>query len=147
MKNTSICERERSYLERMNKFQLAHKFKKFGYYITFIAFGGMIAKKFFDEPDWVKPLLSGILLVGMLLLSISKDKIEDEFIETLRAQSYRIAFILVILYTLVQPFINYGVGLLFNENEKLESLDYFQVLFYMLLVQLMVFWNLKRMNK
>jgi len=83
----------------------------------------------------------------MLIISISKDKIEDEFIDSLRSQSYRIAFILTVIYSLVQPFINYGIGMLFDKNETLDSFSYFQVLFFMLVVQLMVFWQLKRMNK
>ncbi|RCS27011.1 hypothetical protein DUT90_07805 [Polaribacter sp. WD7] len=142
-----MCEREKSYIEKMNKFQLKHQYKKVGFIISFTAFGLMIVKKFFDEPDWVKPLLSGVLLVGLLFISLAKEKIEDEFIDSLRSQSYRIAFVLVILYALIQPFINYGVGLLFDEKETLESLNYFQILFYMLIVQLMVFWQLKKLNK
>lgn len=147
MSKQSFCERERSYIEKMNKFQLSNKFKIVGYYFAFGIFALMIAKGFFDEPTWVKPTLNGLLLLGMLLISISKDKIEDEFIENLRSQSYRIAFILAILYSLLQPFINYTVGLLFDKNETMEGFSYFQVLFYMLVVQLMVFWQLKRMNK
>ncbi|MEN8702975.1 MAG: hypothetical protein ABF265_09820 [Polaribacter sp.] len=147
MVKQSICEKEKSYVEKMNKFQLQHKYKKVGYIISFSAFALMIAKKFIDEPNWVKPVLSGILLVGMLLISLAKEKLEDEYLESLRSQSYRIAFILVILYALIQPFINFGVGLLFDESEKLEGLNYFQILFYMLVVQLMVFWQLKRMNR
>ncbi|GAB7256785.1 hypothetical protein [Polaribacter sp. OB-PA-B3] len=147
MPKVSVCERERSYIEKMNKFQLSNKFKKIGYYVTFFIFGLMIVKKFFDEPIWVKPLLSGLLLIGMLLISISKDRVEDEFIETLRAQSYRIAFVLAILYSLLQPIINYGVGKLFNADEKLVGFTYFEVLFYMLVVQLMIFWQLKRLNR
>lgn len=147
MSKQSICERERSYIEKMNKFQLSNSFKNIGYYFSFGVFALMIGQKFFDEPSWVKPALRGLLLLGMLLISISKDKVEDEFIESLRAQSYRIAFILAILYSLLQPFINYGVGLLFDKNETMEGFSYFQVLFYMLVVQLMVFWQLKKMNK
>lgn len=147
MVKQSICEKEKSYVEKMNKFQLHHKYKKVGYIISFSAFALMIAKKFVDEPSWVKPVLSGLLLVGMLLISLAKEKLEDEYLDSLRSQSYRIAFILVILYALVQPFINFGVGLLFDETEKLEGLNYFQILFYMLVVQLMVFWQLKRMNR
>ena len=144
MSKPSLCERERTYIEKMNKFQLPNTFKKVGYYFTFGVFALMIAKKFIDEPYWVKPILRGLMLLGMLIISISKDKIEDEFIETLRSQSYRIAFVLAILYSLLQPFINYGVGLILSKNKALESFDYFQVLFYMLLVQLLVFWQLKR---
>lgn len=147
MSKSTICERERKYIEKMNKFQLSNQFKKIGYYIAFGTFALMIAKKFIDEPIWVKPFLRGLILFGMLLISISKNKIEDEFIESLRSQSYRFAFILAVLYALIQPLINYGVGFLLNQNENFESFSYFQVLFFMLVVQLMVFWQLKRMNK
>ena len=142
----SICEKERSYVEKMNKFQLHYKFKKIGYILSLLTFALMIVKKFIDEPTWVKPVLSGILLIGMLIISLAKEKLEDEYIDSLRSQSYRIAFILVIVYSLVQPLVNFGVGLLFDESEKLQGFDYFQVLFYMLVVQLMVFWQLKRFN-
>jgi hypothetical protein len=142
----SICEKERSYVEKMNKFQLHHKFKKIGYILSLSAFALMIVKKFIDEPTWVKPVLSGILLIGMLIISLAREKLEDEYIDSLRSQSYRIAFILVIVYSLVQPLVNFGVGLLFDESEKLQVFDYFQVLFFMLVVQLMVFWQLKRFN-
>ena len=142
----SHCKKEDLYIDKMNKFQLSHKFKKVGYYFSYFIFALMIAKKFVDEPLWVKPLLSGLLLVGLLLISISKDKIEDEYIDSLRSQSYRISFILVILYTLIQPFINYGVGILIDPTEEFQSVNYFQILFYMLIVQLMIFWRLKKVK-
>lgn len=145
-KPSSICERERTYIEKMNKFQLSHSFKKVGYYIAFGVFTLMILKKFVDEPLWVKPLLRKSLLLGMLIISISKDKIEDEFIESLRAQSYRIAFIMGVVYSLIQPVINYVVGSIIDDNETFNDFSYFEVLFFMLLVQLMVFWQLKRLN-
>jgi uncharacterized sodium:solute symporter family permease YidK len=88
-----------------------------------------------------------MLLIGMLIISLAKDKIEDEYIDSLRSQSYRLAFIMAVVYSLVQPFINYGVGILFDANEKLEGFSYFQVLFFMLIVQLMFFYQLKRFNK
>ncbi|PQJ78304.1 hypothetical protein [Polaribacter porphyrae] len=147
MSKSSICERERSHLEKMNKFQLSHQFKKVGYFIALGTFILMIGRKYIDNSEWIRPILHGILLIGMLIISLSKEKLEDEFIDSLRSQSYRIAFVLVILYALIQPLINYGVGLLFDKSEKLEGFDYFQVLFYMLIVQLMVFWQLKRINK
>lgn len=147
MSKESLCERERSHIEKMNKFQLPHRLKKVGYYIAFGAFALMIAKKFFEEPAWVKPALRWALLIGMLIISLAKDKIEDEFIDSLRSQSYRLAFILAVVYSLVQPFINYGVGILFDENEKLQGFSYFQVLFFMLLVQLLFFFQLKRYNR
>lgn len=143
----SLCEKERSRIEKMNKFQLPNRYKQIGLYGALFIFGLMIAQKFFDEPSWMKPALRGLLLGFMLLMSLAKDKVEDEFIDSLRSQSYRLAFILAIVYSLVQPFINYGVGILFDASETLEGFSYFQVLFFMLVVQLMFFYQLKRFNR
>jgi putative Mn2+ efflux pump MntP len=146
MSKESICERERSQLEKMNKFQLPHSFKKVGYITAIGTFIAMIARKYFEDSDWIRPILHGILLIGLLLISVSKEKLEDEFIDSLRSQSYRLAFIMAIVYSLAQPLVNFGVAFLFNQNEEMKSFDYFQVLFFMLIVQLLFFWKLKRMN-
>ncbi|PQJ81953.1 hypothetical protein [Polaribacter glomeratus] len=147
MLKESICERERSQLEKMNKFQLTYQFKKVGYSIAIGTFIAMIARKYLEDSEWLRPILHGILLIGLLLISVSKEKLEDEFIVSLRSQSYRLAFIMAIVYSLAQPLVNFGVAFLFNQNEEAKSFDYFQVLFFMLIVQLLFFWKLKRMNK
>tara|TARA_R100000789_G_C2961383_1_gene138042 strand:- start:167 stop:613 length:447 start_codon:yes stop_codon:yes gene_type:complete len=147
MSKQSFCDKERNRIEKMNKFQLAYKYKRVGIIIAITAFSLMIAKKFIDEPDWVKPILSNLLLIGFLIISISKDKIEDEYIDSLRAQSYRLAFILSVIYSLIQPLVNYGVDFLLNEEPKaFYDFDYFQVLFFMLVVQIMFFTQMKRYN-
>lgn len=147
MSKQTLCERERSHLEKMNKFQLNNRFKKVGYTIAIAVFVAMIGRKYIDNSEWIRPIFHSTLLIGLLIISLSKEKEEDEFIDSLRSQSYRIAFILVIIYALIQPYINYGVGLLFDKTEEFKNLDYFNILFYMLIVQIMVFWQLKRLNK
>ena len=144
MENSSFCDKETKMLNKFYNFQLANSYKKLGYYIAFGTFGLMIAKKFFEEPDWVKPALKVLLLIGMLVISLSKDKVEDELIDSLRSKSYRLAFIMGVLYALVQPIVNFAVGSVLNQDAELAGFDYFQVLFFMLLVQLMMFWQLKR---
>ena len=146
MSKQSVCERERSQLEKMNKFQLGFQYKRIGYIIAIGTFVLMIARKYFEDSEWVRPILHGILLIGLLIISLSKEKIEDELIDSLRSQSYRLAFILAIVYSLVQPLINFGVGTLLNQDDELQGFNYFQVLFFMLIVQLMFFWKLKRTN-
>ncbi|MFY9242617.1 MAG: hypothetical protein WAO74_06285 [Polaribacter sp.] len=147
MSKQSICERERSHLEKMNKFQLGNQFKKVGYIIAIGTFVIMIGRKYIENSEWIRPILHGILLIGLLIISLSKEKLEDEFIDSLRSQSYRLAFLIAIIYSLVQPLVNYAVGVLIDKNEQIESFDYFQVLFFMLIVQLMFFWKLKKMNQ
>ncbi|WP_339661631.1 hypothetical protein [uncultured Polaribacter sp.] len=147
MERESICERERSQLEKLNKFQLGNQYKKVGYIVAIGTFIVMIARKYFEDSEWIRPILHGILLIGLLVISLSKEKLEDEFIDSLRAQSYRLAFIMAIVYSLIQPLINFGVAFLLNQNEEMKSFNYFQVLFFMLIVQLLFFWKLKRMNR
>mgnify|MGYP003640784913 FL=1 len=147
MSKESLCAAERRRLEKLNKFQLPNSFKKIGLISSIVIFSLLIAKKYVYDPEWLKPILLGLLLLSMLLISLAKEKVEDEFIDSLRSQSYRFAFIIVILYSLVQPIVNYGVGILFDKTEKFEGFDYFQVLFFMLVVQLMVFYKLKRYNR
>ena len=146
MKKSKICERERIQLEKMNKFQLEMHYKKVGFIVTIASFVLLIAIKYIDNPEWLKPFLHGILLIGLLIISISKEKIEDEYIDSLRSQSYRLAFILAIVYALVQPIVNFAVSYVLQQDNEYESFNYFQVLFFMLIVQLLFFWKLKKQH-
>jgi len=146
MKKSTICERERIQLEKMNKFQLANPYKKVGFTVTITSFVLIIAIKYIDNPVWLKPFLHGILLIGLLLISVSKEKIEDEYIDSLRSQSYRLAFILAIVYALLQPIVNVVVSYVLQQDNEYESFNYFQVLFFMLIVQLLFFWKLKKQH-
>ena len=147
MSKQSICERERSHLEKMNKFQLSNQFKKIGIFIAIGTFVLMIGRKYIENSEWIRPILQGILLLGLLIISLSKEKLEDEFIDSLRSQSYRLAFIIAIVYSLVQPIINFVVGSILNQDDEFEGFNYFQVLFFMLVVQLLFFYQLKRYNR
>lgn len=146
MKKSTICERERIQLEKMNKFQLGNPYKKVGFTLTITSFVLIIAIKYIDNPVWLKPFLHGILLIGLLLISVSKEKIEDEYIDSLRSQSYRLAFILAIVYALLQPIVNVVVSYVLQQDNEYESFNYFQVLFFMLIVQLLFFWKLKKQH-
>lgn len=139
-----IVEYDRQLFKRLQHFQLPNRWKKIGLSIAILAFVLMIGKRFVDEPDWVKPLLANILLIGLLIISISKEVVEDEMIASVRARSYGIAFILGVVYAIVQPYINFGVAwLLGSENPNLD-MSYFQVLIFMLIVQLLFFRQFKR---
>tara|TARA_B110000091_G_C13692322_1_gene422612 strand:- start:563 stop:955 length:393 start_codon:yes stop_codon:yes gene_type:complete len=130
----------------MNKFQLGSHYKKVGFIVAIVSFVCMIAIKYIDNPIWLKPFLHGILLIGLLLISVSKEKIEDEFIDSLRSQSYRLAFIMAIVYALVQPLVNFIVAYVLNQDDDLKNFSYFQVLFFMIIVQLLYFWKLKKQH-
>jgi hypothetical protein len=142
---SNFCESEKKRLDKLNKFQLSNKFKRIGWTVVVIAFVLMIAKKFVDVPVWVKPILTNVMILGFLLVSLAKEKVEDELIVQLRSQSYRLAFVLGVVYSLVQPYIEYAVDYLIDGKDVSNGFSYFQVLIFMLIIQVMFFEQLKRM--
>ncbi len=144
-KKETFCEAEKRRFDKMNKFQLPNRFKKIGWSVVILAFLLMIANKFIDQTTWIKPLLRNLMVVGLLLISLAKEKIDDELVQNMRAQSYRMAFIFGVIYAVVQPTVEYGVDALFSKEPSL-GFSYFQLLIFMLFVQLAFFESLKRYN-
>jgi hypothetical protein len=139
------CERKR--FEKLINFRLPHKF----FLVGIVLSGLSIIMMFFrgtvieGDSEWLKLLLEKTLLIGLLIMSISKDKMEDEMLLQLRAQSYTIAFVVGVFYALIMPYIEYGVSNVVNNGgEVYKDLGDFQVLLFMLMIQLMFYHNLKR---
>lgn len=101
---------------------------------------------FFSEGESAYQSLAGKgVLLSMLVLAVSKEPVEDEYIAQLRAQSFSLAFIIGVLYALVQPYINYWMGLLFDpQDTTFNELPIHAVLWFMLFIQLGFFHLLKR---
>ena len=145
MEKDKLMDCERTKIEKWSSFQLSNKWKKLGVYLCGIIFLVMIALKFTDaEPIWLKGLLRRGLLIGLLIVSVSKEKEEDEMITSLRAKAYTLAFIMAVVYALIQPLINHLVFDILGSTRKASSFSYFQVLSFMLIIQIMFFEVLKR---
>ena len=139
------CEQQR--FNKLINYRLPHKFMGIGIVIVLASIIMMFIRKFGMEGDveWLKSILKKTFVVGMLLMSVSKDKQEDEMTIMLRAQSYAIAFVIGVVYALLMPYIDYWVSnALKPESEPLKDLGDFQVLVFMLMVQLMFYHFLKR---
>jgi hypothetical protein len=139
------CERKR--FEKLINFRLPHKFFLVGIVLSGLSIITMFFRNTLIEGDseWLKLLLEKTLLIGLLIMSISKDKMEDEMLLQLRAQSYTIAFVVGVFYALIMPYIEYGVSNVVNNGgEVYKDLGDFQVLLFMLMIQLMFYHNLKR---
>ncbi len=145
MNLNDIQKCERTKIEKWSRFQLSHKWKTVGIMISLSVFAMLLGLKLMDDrPQWTSEVLKRLLIVGFLIISISKDKEEDEMIASLRAKSYTLAFIFGVLYTLIQPVVDYLVHqYVFSASEN-NTFSYFQVLWFMLLIQIMFFEVLKR---
>lgn len=141
-----VEECERTKLEHfLSKFQLPHPFKKVGVGIVVLSFVLLTVIKFIDtEPSWMRLFLKHVMIVGLLVISISREKIEDELIEILRSKSYALAFIIGVVYTMLQPVVNYVVNMILGTQEEVDNVYYFEVLLFMLLIQVGFYELLKR---
>jgi hypothetical protein len=139
------CERER--LNKITNFRLPHVFWVIGMVVAGLSIVSIFIRAFAMDGDteFLKELAKKGLLIGMLLMSISKDKDEDELTIKLRMQSYAFAFVVGVAYALIMPYVEFGVSNVVNSGgEAFKNLGDFQVLSFMLLVQLMSFHTLKR---
>lgn len=139
------CERNR--FNKLIKFRLSHRFLKIGGVIVILSLISMFARAFVFESDyqWVKIISKQGLILGMLIMSISKDKVEDERLIAFRSQSYAVAFIMGVVYTLILPYVEFGISnLVHSGGEVYKDLGDFQILIFMLMIQLLFYHNLKR---
>jgi len=143
LKHIKNCER--NMIDRWSQFQLPNNWKNVGIAICILVILSLIFLKFIDtDYQWIKGVFRRGLLVGLLIVSLSKDKLEDEMIVSLRAKSFTLAFILGVLYALIQPAVTYVVHNLFFSSTTDNGFSYFEVLSYMLMIQIMFFEVLKR---
>ncbi|WP_412985837.1 hypothetical protein [Pontimicrobium sp. IMCC45349] len=147
MTSEKFIDCERKQFKKMLNFRLSHTFLKIGIAIVVASIIGMFVRAFALDGDTetLKELFKKTLLIGMLIMSVSKDKEEDEMTNALRAQSYSIAFIVGVLYALIMPYVEFGVSNVVNNGgENFKDLGDFQVLLFMLMIQLLFYHNLKR---
>jgi len=147
MNKEKIMDCERNRLEKITNFRLPHAFKKIGLAIVVLSIVMMFVRAFATEGDteWLKLVLQKVLLIGMLFMSVSRDKEEDEMTIKLRMQSYVWAFIVGVVYALVMPYVEFGVSnAVHSGGEAYKDLGDFQVLLFMLMIQLMCYHTLKR---
>ena len=145
----SFMECERKSLEKMKRYQLPNRFKKIGIGIIIISLVTFFVNKFSIENIDLKLTAKYGILVGLLLVSISKEKIEDELITSLRMQSYTFAFIAGVIITLLtNPLFNYIANIISQkQQENFQEVGDWEILWILLSVQVFYFEFLKRMNK
>ena len=144
IKSVMECDRRRT--EKLLKLKLPNYYKKIGWGGFVISMIVLIGTKFIDpDPEVFKEILKKTSLLFLLMVVLSKEKIEDEFIAQIRAQSFSFAFLFGVLMTLFLPFFNWIVLKLFKpEKAILENLGDFQILWVMFLMYLLFFNTSKK---
>lgn len=145
---TKLCKAEYRRLKKIQNYQylLPNHYKKVGIALLIASLTALIARKYlFEDLDIVQEIGRKGMLLALLLITLSKEKIEDELITKLRGQAFAAAFIAGVIYTLVQPLINYMVAYLIKPEKAIYSdLGDFIVMWFMLVIYLTFFYMFKR---
>ncbi|WP_420573424.1 hypothetical protein [Kordia sp.] len=147
MSKETFCEAEERRFEKFKNFGLPHSFKKIGIALVVLSIVFLLARKLFsiEISETIRFISKRVVLIGLLVIAISKEKIEDEMIKTIRGQAFSMAFIAGVVYTLIQPAINYIASLIVEDNnDPLTDLGDFQVLWFLLTMYLLFFYMIKR---
>ena len=147
MSTKTILDCERKSLDKLRKNQLPHRFKNWGIGIAILSFVLLFVNKFSLDSLTFREICKYGMLVGLLVVSISKDKIEDEWVTSLRGQSYAFAFVFGVVFSLIQPLVNFGVdSIIEGESAIFKDSGDFVVLWMLLTIQVFYFEYLKRIS-
>ena len=105
MTNT-ITDNEYNSLSKILNFRLPNGFRKFGIISACLILAFLIAYKFIGSDALImKDFLRSLILLFLLLASLSKDKLEDEYSRHIRYQSILIATVFTTVYAILIPII------------------------------------------
>ena len=127
-------------------YQLPNLYKRIGWGIVILSAILLISKKvFLSDLSIVSQIAKNLALLGLLIVIISKEKIEDELIGMIRGKAFSFAFIAGVVYTLVMPITDYLVDIAIGKQDaSYNELGDFIILWFMMVVYLAFFNLLKK---
>lgn len=146
-------EDEHSVLYRILNFRLPNRFKKLGLIAAVLMFMILFTYKFVGSNALiVKDVLRTFILFFLLVASLSKDKMEDEYITHIKFQSFLIGFVGAAAYSILIPLIaivlDFAITKITGDGHvSFYEISAFEVLFIMLCFQLLCFETLKRFGR
>lgn len=145
MTQESQLDSERNNVDKLKIFQLPNRAKKIGWVIACIAF---VALFLTIKGTLPKEIAKYSLLVGLLVVSISKEKIEDELVKNLRMRSFSFAFICAVFIAILNPLFSFLLNFVFTEQQEIFSgVGDWMILWLLLSIQVFYFEKLKRMHQ
>jgi len=156
MDNTSLsadpCD-EHSRLEKILAYRIPHYWKAIGLIGGISIFVFLLFYKFYGSNTLlVKDVCRSLILFFLLLASLSRDKVEDEYVRHVRAQSYVAAFTCALVYSISIPLIAIILDILITQitgdgSPSFYDISGFEVMFSLIGFQLLFFEALKRFGR
>ena len=154
-KQISHNEGEYNRLSKILDFRLSHKFKKIGYFGAMLILVFLFGYKLLGDNTLtlvVKDVLRTLILLFLLMASLSKDFFEDEFNRHVRFQSYVLAFVCAVGYSISLPLIAIIFDIIITKITgdgiiNFHEVSSFEVIFILMGLQLLFFETLKRLGR
>lgn len=142
----SIQECEQTNIQRLLNFKLPNYAKKVGWALFTISLVMFLSTKFIEgEWELLKSILKRLVLLSLFIVVLSKEKVEDERIQHIRAKTFTLTFLITAIYILVQPIVNLIANSIIDDNEGVfQDLGDFTILWFMLFIYLMFFHFAKK---
>jgi hypothetical protein len=134
-------------------FKLPNTYKKVGLTIGGLLMLGMIISKFSGyNPSINKDAIRTFTLLALLIASLSREQFEDEYVAHLRGQSYIIAFVCTLGYSIIIPLVAFVLDFLIvritgDGQTSFYEISAFEVMFMMICFQILFFEVLKRLDR
>lgn len=144
---------EHSKLLRITNFRFPNSYKRVGLIGAALIFVFLLGYKFYGENlPLVKDICRTVMLLFLLVASTSKEVLEDEYIRHVRSQSYIIAFICAIAYSLIIPLVAIVLDVLITTITSDGVVNFhetsaFEVIFMLVCFQILFFEVLKRFGR
>jgi len=144
---------EHNRLLKIINFRFPHSYKKVGLISAVLIFVFLLGYKFYGgNAILIKDICRTIMLLLLVIASLSKDVIEDEYIKHVRSQSYVVAFICAIGYSIGVPLVALIFDVLITRitgdgNVQFYEVSAFEVMFMLVCFQLLFFETMKRFGR
>jgi len=146
--STESCD-EHSVVDRVLAYRIPHYWKTIGLVGGVSIFIFLLFYKFYGSNTLlVKDVCRTLVLFFLLLASLSREKVEDEYVRHVRSQSYVAAFTCALVYSISIPLIAIILDVLITKitgdgSPSFYDISGFEVMFTLIGFQLLFFEALK----
>ncbi len=147
----SCAEKEYQTIERWTKFKLPNKVKPFGWIIAISCFVAFLwLAKVANTSFLVLYTLKTLGVIGLAMVAVAREKVEDEMKDVLRGKAMLFAFVCVIFFIIVTPYITTLISAVVNPNDfegVAIELSHFNMLSCTLLMYILGLETMKRLYR
>lgn len=146
MNSSKFIECERKSVQKLlNTRLLPRPIKTIGFVLAGLAMASIVALKLSGgEMETLRFVLRSLLIGGLLLAAVSRNKVEDEMTIRLRGQAFTLAFVTGAIYALLMPLFDYAVDKALTASAILAPTDSITIILVMLMVQIGYFEVFRR---